>query len=107
MDAENWAPMIAALALVVTVINMVYTYYSQAQRATRKDVDEHTRDIATMKGQLANLPDQNSFHKLELSVMEIRGEQKLLSAENKPIAAAVKRIEDHLINNSSSSRARK
>ena len=107
MEGVNWPAIIAALALVVTVINMVYTYYSQTQRATREDVDGHTRDIATIQAKLANLPDQNEFHKLQLAVMEMRGEQKLLSAENKPIAASVKRIEDFLMNQMTTGRARK
>lgn len=106
MEGVNWPALIAALALVVTVINMVYTYYSQAQRATRKDVDDHTRDIATMKAQLANLPDQNAFHKLELAVMEIRGEQRVLGAETKPIGVSVKRIEEFLLNRHTTGRAR-
>jgi Protein of unknown function (DUF2730) len=74
-----------------------YSWYSGTQRATKDDLEVHGRKIAAIEVQLQNMPSQESFHKLQLDVVEMRGEQRLFSEQLKPLSAGIARIEKFLL----------
>ncbi len=94
MDGETlkWV-----LGFGFVVVSSVYTWYSGTQRATKDEVEAHGRKIAALEVQLQNMPSQENFHKLQLDVVEMRGEQRLFSEQIKPLVSGIKRIEEFLL----------
>lgn len=94
METREW---IAAAALLFTVINALYLYISQASRATKGDVREHGDRLTMLEAKVDSLPSKDGFHRLELDVADVKGSQRVMEAELKPIASAVQRIEKFLL----------
>jgi hypothetical protein len=94
MDAENlkWA-----IGFVFLAGTTFYSWYSSNQRATKDDLDAHGKKIATLETKLETMPSQENFHKLQLDVVEMRGEQRLFSEQLKPLSAGIARIEKFLL----------
>lgn len=87
------------VALAVTVLVTIYTWYSNSQRADKEDIRRHEVRLTQIESKVGSLPDKDAFHKVEMAVTEMRGGMKVLEAEFKPTASSVKRIEDYLLNN--------
>ncbi len=94
MEAKEW---ISLAALIFTVGNALYLYISTASRATKGDVTKHGERLTMLEAQVASLPSKDGFHRLELDVADVKGSQRVMEAELKPIAASVQRIEKFLL----------
>jgi Protein of unknown function (DUF2730) len=97
---------VAGLALAFTVINTIYGWYSGTQRATKAEVEKHGHAIVALQAELKSMPSQENFHKLQLDVVEMRGEQRLFSEQIKPLVSGIKRIEEFLLDTVKSSTPR-
>jgi Protein of unknown function (DUF2730) len=85
------------LALGFTILSFIYTWYNNAQSATKKEVEDHGRAIASIEATLKSMPNQEAFHKLQLDVVEMRGEQRVFAEQIKPIGKSIVRIEEFLL----------
>ncbi len=88
---------ISIAALSWAVLSTLYVWYSGTQRANKSEVDEHGRDIAGILATLKSMPNQEAFHKLQLDVVEMRGEQRVFAEKIIPIGKSIARIEEFLL----------
>lgn len=95
MDNPAW--IVAALALAWSVINTLYTWYSSTQRITKTEIDDVAKRLAEVEGSIRAMPSTESFHKLELSVIEMKGGMRVIEEQMKPVAVSVRRIEQFLL----------
>jgi hypothetical protein len=94
MEAREW---IALAALVFAIGNSLYLYISTASRATKGEVSKHGERLTMLEARVDSLPSKDGFHRLELDVADVKGSQRVMEAELKPIASAVQRIEKFLL----------
>lgn len=97
MNALNYGWLIAGLALGWSVLNTAYTWYNNTQSATKRDVDQHGRDINQLQITIQNMPTKDSFHQLEISVTRLEGQSTAQGKELQAIFGAVQRIEKYLL----------
>ena len=94
MGAKEW---IALAALVFTIGNSLYLYISNTSRARQADLNKHGDRLTKLEARVDALPSKDGFHRLELDVADVKGSQRVMEAELKPIAASVQRIEKFLL----------
>lgn len=100
----DFGTMSSWVAIGVTLVLAIYTWYAHAQRTTKGDIadvqsqiDKQAISITQLQTEMKSLPTKDAFHQLELAVTEVKGGMNVLEAEIRPIALAVRRIEQFLI----------
>lgn len=103
MGEPNYGWLIAGLALGWSVLNTAYTWYNNTQSATKRDVDQHGKDISGLQSDIKSLPTKDAFHQLEISVTRLEGQSTAQGKELQAIAATTQRIEKWLLDSSQKS----
>lgn len=70
---------------------------------TEKKVSGHDRRIQSIEGDMKHLPDRDSQHRLELSMVEMNGRMSTVVEALKPIQATSERMNELLMNGISKS----
>jgi hypothetical protein len=103
MSVDNLAKLVAIVAAVIGVINLIWTWHNQAQlpgKAALTDldgkVDDHDRRLLAVEGELRHLPTKADLQKVELSIERMLGEMRVVQTELKGSGRTLQRLEDHL-----------
>ncbi|SFM36022.1 Protein of unknown function [Pleomorphomonas diazotrophica] len=93
-ELRIWAGPAAALLSMATAVWVLLT---SPTKAVSSRVDDISVRLAKVENDLAHLPDTETFHQLALSVSEMRGDLKALTAHVESAAATSDRLEQWLL----------
>lgn len=117
---DTTAYLLAASGPAVALANLVYMVVSQRKKASTEQLDAIKTELAgkadatavravdvrvaqaetrltRVEGEIDNLPDKDSAHRLELSLSEVKGELKVLAQRLEPVAATSNRLQEFLL----------
>jgi hypothetical protein len=107
----EYSTLVALAFGAISAANIVVSWLVASRKPTKDELRKHGDRLAELDKRLGEvdqrlsiLPSQDSFHQLELAVTEMKGGMKVLEAETRPIAEAVKRIENFLLSPPQSSK---
>jgi hypothetical protein len=93
--ASSW------VAVGLTLIVTIYTWYSNTQRVTKDEVKDHSDRITVLESDVKSMPTRmptkDAFHQLELAVAEVKGNIRAQEKELNAIFATLQRIEKWLL----------
>jgi hypothetical protein len=95
------------VAIGITVLLALYTWYANSQRATKSEVGDHGNRLTKLESAVESLPNKDTFHRLELDVTEIKGTNRVHEEKLNAIGATTQRIEKWLLDNSEPKTTRK
>lgn len=98
VDIPSW------LGVFIAIASLVYTIYSQRQKAAAHKVAEIENGVAELKNRVTrlesdmkHLPDLGTTHRLELSMTEMKAELGVIAERIKPIAAVSGRLQEMIL----------
>ncbi len=102
---------IAAITLLLTLGNLLWTRHVSNQDKSKSAVDNLAGELNKQQSRLVHietqlqaLPSKESVHKLELAVAKVEGSMNTMAETIKPVTAGLARIEKWLIDNTVSLR---
>lgn len=107
-----WWPVLSALGMAALGLALLYLRQQFPTRAEfldlRKSGDERgaraeqataaiERRLVHVEHQIADMPTKESIHRLELSIRDVQGDIRTLSADLKPVAETTRRLNEFLL----------
>ncbi|MFG1409496.1 DUF2730 family protein [Xanthobacter sp. VTT E-85241] len=104
-ELNRWAPIIISLASLITVWVLAVRSVRRSETdaletsiaGTRKELAGVADRVARTESQIAHLPDKDLTHRMEMALVELRGDLRVLRADLAPIAATNERLNEFLL----------
>lgn len=104
-ELRAWAPIIISLASLLTVWVIAMRGARRSETAAletsigvvRKDLADVAGRVSKTESQIAHLPDKDATHRMEMALVELRGDLKVMGANLAPIAATTERLNEFLL----------
>jgi len=100
-EMKEW---LGAAALVISIGVTIYAWMTARSKVNAehlKAVDggmkEHDRRIQNLESEIQHMPSKDSQHKLELSIAQMSGEMKTMSANMDSMTRTTRRMEEYLL----------
>lgn len=105
MTGENLQLWLSILVLILTVVNLVYTWFNIRHKATKENIDDLTdvtnnlvRRVSVMEERYRTAPTHNDLGKLYDKVNSFGGKIENVSGTLEAIKGQLALINEHLIN---------
>lgn len=100
-EIRVWVPTIAAMiAAAATVWSWISSPGRKAEAKADKlaeRVDLLDERLGRVEAELSHLPDKESVHRMDKTLIELRGEIQVLTERLKPVAAVSDRLQEFLL----------
>lgn len=97
-DIQGWASLAAVLISLGSVVYSWLTSGSKANTKRLEDIDtrlnRHAERLGTIEQEVKHLPDVNSVHELQLSLVTMSGDIKAMAQTTRTTSESVKRLEE-------------
>lgn len=97
-DVAGW------IGAAVALLTLAYVIYDRHASATAKRIveldrrtDHLTGRVAKVENDIVHLPDKESTHRLELGLMGVQADLRVLSERLEPVAAISNRLQEFLL----------
>lgn len=104
MNVLDFAPYISLAISIITLGTLIKNNLTSGEKElvaksvkTENKLVEYDRRIQALESELKHLPDRDTTHRLEISLMEIAGRLNTLDERLKPIAATSGRLQEFLL----------
>lgn len=104
MDLELIMPWLGAIALIITLGDRIYGYFTRGSdnnaeelKHTTNKLTDHDRRIQQVESELKHLPDQKAVHELALALKDMQAEIVKIAASADQSARTSTRIEQYLL----------
>lgn len=104
-ELRAWAGIIISLASLLTVWGVAMRGARRSETealetsivGVRKSLTDVTERLSRTESQIAHLPDKDATHRMEMALVELRGDLKVMGANLAPIAATNERLNEFLM----------
>ena len=100
-EIKDWIGVISGVGVIGSFVAMLWL---RGQFATKSEHEKSAHKIELLEdrvskteGDLSHLPDQRSMHRMELSLSDMQGDMKAMTARMKSIAATGERLQEFLV----------
>lgn len=97
-DVQGWASFAAVL---ISLGGVVYSWLTSGSKANSKRLEEidsrlnqHAERMNNLEQEVKHLPDQNSVHELQVSLVSMSGDIKVMAQTTRSTSESVKRLEE-------------
>ena len=85
------------VSLALALGSLIYNWLTRPGTDALKKVEAVEDRVARVEGELRHLPDKGAVHRMELSLAELRGDLRTMSAQLAPVKAVADRLQEFLL----------
>lgn len=97
MDVSPLKDWLGLVALLISVGSSVVLFLKSDAKKAAETLSTHSSRIQRLEDQIQHLPDKDTVHKLQLDMMEMKGQMGAIVKSSEATERATRRVEEFLL----------